>query len=255
MRELTHAVLVACLMMTGSLLAQALTPTVKLAQQIGEPRFTVMVPAQLGEWSSLDTDLDAIVDPQTQQPGRKLNSVVLKRIYANPAGERVMLLLAYVPDLGPTLHAYRPEALYPAQGWAVRGQRDGTLELPQGRLALHHLEAARDSRQREAVSYLQLVGTRASHGVLHAQLIRFGYSSENLEPDGLILRLSSALPGSAEPDGDSDGSDGSTDSAGARARALHGRFLAALVGALKPEARERLSGLASTASPPDGRAH
>jgi EpsI family protein len=239
MRELTHAVLAACLMMTGSLLSQALTPTLKMTQQIGEPRFAVMVPAQLGTWASVDADLSGIVDPQSRQPGRKFNTEVLKRVYARPQGDRVMLLAAYAPDLGPTLHAYRPPVLYAAQGWVVRGQRSDDLDLPAGRLPVHRLEAARDTRQREAVTYWQLVGTQASRGALHGQLIKFGYSSDNIDPDGLILRVSSPI----------DVKSGTDSSPVASASALHDDFIRALLDQLKPEAHERLSGLAVLPTP------
>jgi EpsI family protein len=226
MRELTHAVLAACLMMAGSLLAQALTPTIKLTQQLGEPRFITVVPAQLGPWGNVEDDLGAVLDPQTLQPDRKLNSEVLKRIYANSSGERVMVLLAYAPELGPTLHAYRPEACYPAQGWAVSSQRSDEMALQEGQLPLRRLETARDAQHREAVSYWTLIGSHASRGALHNQLLRMEYSSHNLEPDGLVMRISSPVNG--DP---------------ATAFALHDDFLRALVTTLKPDARERLVGL------------
>jgi EpsI family protein len=156
-----------------------------------------------------------------------LNSEVLKRIYANAEGERVRVLLAYAPELGTTLHAYRPQACYPAQGWVVSSQRSDMLDLPQGQLPLQRLETTRDAQHREAVSTWSLIGSHASRGLLHSQLLRFDYSSRNLEPDGLVMRISSPLNGD--------------DPAGAFA--LHDDFLRAFVATLKPDARERLAGL------------
>ncbi|MEY4750065.1 MAG: hypothetical protein RIQ60_2279 [Pseudomonadota bacterium] len=229
MRELTHAVLAACLMMAGSLLAEALAPTVKLSQQLGEPRFLTVVPAQLGPWGAVEDGLAAIVDPQLDEPGRrKLNSEVLKRVYARPDGQRVMLLMAYSPEVGLTLRAYRPDAVYPAQGWAVHDRRSDDLALPQGVLPLQRMVAERNSHQREAVSTWQLIGNRAIQGAWHAQLMRIHFNSRNLEPDGQVLRVSSPLTGDS-----------------AQAYALHDDFIRHLVGQLKPDALERLTGLSA----------
>jgi EpsI family protein len=233
MPELTHAVLAACLMMAGSLLSLALTPTVKLNQQLGEPRFVMAVPAQIGAWGAVEDAADTIVDPQTLEPkGRKLNTEVLKRSYSRPDGARVMMLLAYAPDLSLTLQAYRPDACFPAQGWAIQARRSDELALPQGsNLPLLRMVAERNRSERQAVSSWQLIGTHGIQGAWHAQLLRFHYSSRNLEPDGLVMRVSSPLAGDDS----------------AAAYALHDDFIRSLFTQIKPDARVRLMGLSTAA--------
>ncbi|MFM2120104.1 MAG: EpsI family protein [Pseudomonadota bacterium] len=228
MRELTHAVIAACLMLAGALLGQALTPSVKLSQQIGEPNFLAMVPAQLGDWAARDeVDLGAILDPQSRQPnGRRLNSQVMKRIYRHADGRELMLLIAYAPSLGRVLHAYRPEALYPAQGMAVLRRWTDGLTTPEGPLVIHRMLAARDASHREAVSYWSLIGTDATANSWHSHWLHIDYASRNLAPDGLILRVSSPYQTSAEA-----------------ALASQNNFLLAFASHVRPDIRSRLTGL------------
>lgn len=184
-----------------------------------------VVPAQFGEWK-LQPASPLVVNPQTQQLLDQLYSQTLSRTYANAAGYRVMLSLAYGSDQRQGLQAHLPEVCYPAQGFTLRGQAEGQIATTFGAIPVKRLQTELGSRV-EPVTYWLTMGDQVlqTRSRFEKRLIELRLGLTGNVPDGLLFRVSSI---DTRPD---------------NAFEMQERFVRDLLGALGPPERVRLAGL------------
>lgn len=196
------------------------------------PRYVLedTVPARFGDWHALPEQGGLVVNPQTQELLDKLYSQVLTRTYVNSDGYQIMLSLAYGDEQRGNLQAHKPEVCYPAQGFALHSNEEVLLATPFGDIAARQLATSRGQRQ-EPVTYWFTAGDTVVRNKLELRMVEIKMGLTGEIPDGLLFRVSS-IDGSPE-----------------RAFGMQREFAAALLAAVTPLDRKRLSGLGSAASP------
>jgi len=227
--KLNHtAVILAVLMCGASAAGYAVRPSAKAADKGQAISLEAIVPKGFGDWTLLPEQGAQVVNPQTQRLLDSLYSQILTRTYVNKQGYRIMLSLAYGDDQRGGLQAHRPEVCYPAQGFKLHMQREGSLQTAFGTIDVRRLTTSLGSRN-EPITYWLTVGDTVIRTPLDKRLaeIRLGLTGQI--PDGLLFRVSSI------------------DSDETRAFDMQRAFAADLLGAVSPQARRQLSGLRSPA--------
>lgn len=227
-QPLRTAVIAALFMLASALLAWAITPHVLLSTTRGQQSLSSLVPEQFGEWH-LDTTVAAgVVNPQQAELLDKLYTQLVTRTYVNAAGQRIMLSIAYGEnqrrDSGMQMHF--PEVCYPAQGFQIQGNRVSSVRAGPNTIPVRRLETSIGTARYEPVTYWTVIGNVAAATGNERKLAELRYNLfEQKIPDGLLVRVSSI---SRDTDA---------------AFALQDSFIASMIGALAPAARNWLAGL------------
>jgi len=213
----------------GALLAtagvKALTPSVRLADQLGKLDLEADVPRQFGAWTAEREPVMSVVNPQQEVLLKQLYSQILSRVYVNKDGYRIMLTIAYGGDQRDSLEAHYPEVCYPAQGFKVRDEQVGRIDTLGGSLPVRRLDTALGDVRIEPVTYWVMVGEYPELGGLKNKFAGLRYTLYGRIPDGLLFRVSSI------------------DADIQRAYASQEKFIVDLLAATSPAPRRRLSGL------------
>ena len=214
------------LMIAACAAASALIPTIKIAERELPIDLERIVPDSFGEWHQDVAQPLPILNPVQEEVVSRIYTQTLSRTYIGPDGYRVMLSIAYGNDQrsGIAMAVHYPEVCYPAQGFEVKSNREGTVSTAQGNIPVRRLETRYGSHRHEPVTYWITLGEYVTLGGLNRRLIELRYGMQREIPDGLLFRVSSS-------DEDSD-----------RAFELQARFIADLLHHLTSEQRVRLAG-------------
>lgn len=222
--EIRRALAALILMLAAALGAWALTPTHKLADQLGALDLEAAIPTEFGDWQMLPASSGGIVNPQQTAVIEQIYTQTLSRTYLNRrTGEVVMLSVAYGEDQRDGMQAHLPEVCYPAQGFQLISNSKGVLKLAEGEIPVRRLETFAGQRF-EPVTYWTMIGEHATLGGLDKKLTEMQYSLRGQIPDGLLFRVSSINRESS------------------RAFELQALFAASLLQALSETDRVRFSG-------------
>jgi EpsI family protein len=224
-----RAAIAALLMAAGAGASYALTPRQKLASlRAVKLNLDVDVPSAFGDWRIDTASFAGIVNPETEQLLNRIYSQQLSRTYVDGAGHRIMVSIVYGEDQrqsgGNAMHA--PEVCYPAQGFEVKANRIGLLQLPGGAIPVRRLETQLGARRPEPVTYWTTLGDEATLGGVKRRMIELRYGLKGVVADGVLFRVSSIGSDPAEQ------------------FRMQDHFLADLMRALSPRARQQLAGLA-----------
>lgn len=190
MTELRRALAALCLMLAAAVGAWELIPTQKLVDQLGKLDLETAIPKEFGDWV-MDPRSYGVVNPQQTDVLNRIYSQTLSRTYFNRrTGDYVMLSIAYGEDQRDGMQMHYPEVCYPAQGFQLKSNVKGVLQLPQGQIPVRRLETFAGQRF-EPVTYWTMVGEHATLGGLDKKLIEMRYSLRGQIPDGLLFRVSS----------------------------------------------------------------
>ena len=215
---------IAILMFAASIGAIVARPGVKLANELPAITLESAIPRQFGDWREAPLGFVQVVNPQTQELLDKLYSQVLTRTYVNANGYRIMLSIAYGSDQRGAMQAHKPEVCYPAQGFVLEKNDAGLLATAFGDIPVRRLFTTLGPRQ-EPVTYWFTVGDTAIQGKLQRRLADLRYGLTGRIPDGMLFRVSSIDPDSAQ------------------AYRFQDLFVDQLLGAVSLDERKRLSGL------------
>jgi len=195
------------------------------------PRYVLedTVPRQFGDWREVPDTAVLVVNPQTQELLDKLYSQLLARTYVNSDGYRIMLSLAYGDEQRGNLQAHKPEVCYPAQGFQVLSNEQAQVATPYGAISARQLDTRLGGR-REPVTYWFTAGDTVVQNKLEMRMVEMKMGLLGEIPDGLLFRVSSIDPSPQH------------------AFEVQEEFAAALISAVSPLDRKRLSGL-TPASP------
>lgn len=220
-----QALLAAVLMVASVFVSAALTPTVRLAEQLGPLDLEDAVPREFGGWK-VDTLLPAaIVNPQQQAVLGRIYSQTLSRTYVDPQGRRVMLSIAYGEDQRDAMGVHKPEVCYPAQGFQLRSRATAEVPIGEHRLPVTRLETDFADRRFEPVTYWIVLAGEVVPSDSSKKLMEMKYGLNGVIPDGLIFRVSSI------------------DRNSATAYAVQDQFLRDLLASMPPTTRKRLTGI------------
>ena len=218
-----QALLVALLMMAGSTVATWRRPTVYLADQIGQPNLQTLFPKSFGHWRVVAGQTPILPAPDVQAVLDAIYNQVLARTYVNAGGEVIMLTVAYGGDQSDGTSAHRPEACYPAQGFAVTSNQVGSLHIGPRNIPVRRLMTQRDWRY-EPVTYWVAVGHEVVTTGVGQKLAQMRYGLRGVIADGMLVRVSSI------------------DADMAHAHAVQADFLAELAQALDARSLDRVFG-------------
>lgn len=191
MKFINHRMLViALLMLAGAGLALAMKPTQKIADTREKPALDAMIPRQIGEWK-IDTSIVPIEpSPEVRAQLDKIYNQTLSRTYVNPAGQRVMLSIAYGGDQSDSMQVHKPEVCYAAQGFEVFDAVGGTLFTQYGELPVKRIMALQGNRN-EPITYWVVVGDKAVLSGMKQKFAQLSYGFTGKVPDGFLVRVSS----------------------------------------------------------------
>jgi EpsI family protein len=216
-------IVIALLMFSGAGLAWAMKPTRKLGDARDTPQLEAMVPRHFGEWK-VDTSLVPVaVSPEVQAKLDRIYNQILGRTYVNPAGQRIMLSIAYGGDQSDAMRAHLPESCYTAQGFIVRQVAKQTVDLGAGQVSLMRVFARQEPRH-EPITYWIRVGDKTVGGFFEQRFVQLSYGLTGRITDGVLVRVSSLS---------SDLHD---------SYALQDRFVREMLQAMRPEDREFMVG-------------
>lgn len=155
---------------------------------ITEDRFKAMVPDTIGEWRFQQSS--GLVLPPDDALSDRLYDNLVTRIYTNPAGRAMMLLIAYKNFQNGVLQIHRPEICYPAGGYQLSPTEPVNIPLAGSRILPANSFSASGSERNEQVLYWTRIGDMfpirwrdQRWAVLRANL-------NEINPDGLLARVS-----------------------------------------------------------------
>lgn len=174
-------------LLAASGIAQARLP-VPVVPRIKEERFTALIPDQIGQFT-FDSESGLVLPPSDALSDRLYDNLVT-RTYSNPAGEVVMLLVAYNNKQDGVLQIHRPEICYPAGGYKLTEvspidvPMDGPQPLP------GQIFAANSEARNEVVLYWTRVGDRFPRRWLDQRWAVAQANLRGIVPDGVLARVS-----------------------------------------------------------------
>ena len=210
-------------MFIASGLTLALHPSHKITGHGRAIDLAEMVPKIFGEWHEEQKKSIQIVDPQQQETIDKIYTQTLSRTYVNTEGYRVMLSMAYGDDQREGMQMHYPEVCYPAQGFALQDKKNGTLQTINGSIPVTRLLTSLGQRN-EPITYWTTIGDRVFQGNIQKKLTEMRYGLSGEIPDGMLIRVSSI------------------DSETSNAYEIQSKFINQMLGALKPDDLQKLSG-------------
>lgn len=211
-------------MIVAAGLTVAITPTLHIADKLPPVNLETMIPKQFGDWTLDEKIVYQQISPDLKSALDKIYTVVLTRTYTSSRGYRIMLSVPYGKDQTDGLSAHDPEGCYPAQGLQIMSKSEEVLSTSSGDIPVHRMEASGGGRH-ELVTYWFTMGNHAVSSEWDRKKQQMHYAFRGEIPDGMLVRVSSI---------DADTKD---------AYRIQGLFIDALVKALPPESRLRVSGL------------
>ena len=221
-----RAAVVTAMMVASAAGAASWRPSKHLADLRPRVNLETLFPKAFGDWV-VDVRMPVqLVSPDQAAVLNAIYNQTLSRTYVNPAGERVMMSVAYGGDQSDATRAHRPEVCYPAQGFEILAANTGSLRIEDRTLRVRRLVARLGGRN-EPITYWITVGDRVTVSGTEQKFAQLSYSVRGVIPDGMLVRVSSI-------DRDAD-----------TAYRLHERFLAALSAAIEPAERAYVVGAAT----------
>jgi exosortase B len=180
----------AALLMAGALAGALLIKPARMLADTAPPIILAeRVPAAFGHWR-LDPRATAVVPSSVKQEAiSQIYSQTLSRTYVNPAGQRVMLAIAYGSNQTRQLRAHRQEVCYVAQGFQVESLRSALLQADGVPVPVTRMVASHGARV-EPVTYWFTMGSSVVRSYLDRQLAELRYALSDTIPDGYLFRVS-----------------------------------------------------------------
>lgn len=158
--------------------------------RIPKKEFEALVPKVVGEWR-FETASGLVLPPSDALSDRLYDSLVT-RIYANPNGDRVMLLLAYNNRQDGMLQIHRPEICYPAGGYRLSPTTPVNVAIAQDRVLPSNIFSAASAERSEQVLYWTRVGNAFPQSWREQRIVVLRANIEQIIPDGMLARVSMA---------------------------------------------------------------
>jgi EpsI family protein len=182
---------IGALMLLSALASYALTPTAKLSQQHESIDLEAAVPKHFGQWTLDPNAMPIAPSAEKEELINRIYDQTLNRTYVNPAGERIMLSIAYGGSQTGQLRAHRQEVCYAAQGFAVSDLHAFVLGLGGAEVRGTRMVARQGTQRIEPVTYWFTIGDEVVRSYLDRQLVQLKYAFSGFIPDGYLYRVSS----------------------------------------------------------------
>jgi EpsI family protein len=186
-----RALLASLVLMSASGVAHIARPTVHLAEQRAKVDLEALFPASFGGWRIDTSQPVSIVSPDMEALLSKLYAQTVTRTYVGPAGERIMLSVAYGGDQSDATRSHRPDVCYPAQGFNIVANGNAIVDVGGAQpLKVRHMYATLGGRY-EPVTFWFVVGEQVAVSGTEQKLAQLRYGMRGLIPDGMLVRVSS----------------------------------------------------------------
>lgn len=152
-------------------------------------KLEALVPPKIGNWQMVGSS--GLVLPPPDQLRDKIYSQLLTRTYSGPAGEQIMLLVAYSPDQDGVVQVHRPEICYPASGYKLTASDDHFTKLAEGVVIPSRHIVAEGPARREEIVYWTRFGDSFPRRWSEQRESIFVQNLRGLIPDGALVRISS----------------------------------------------------------------
>lgn len=185
-----NIILALAAVLMAAVTAQAMIPTRLLATAPTQDGLDNMIPREFGQWTYEPSV--RLVQPQAQEELSKLiYSAELARGFRDPAGNVVMLMIAYGPNQSDHLQVHRPEICYSAQGFRVSHLESATIELGAGEkpLRVRRLIGQREERLEPITYWIRSADTVATSSV-DRQIVKIKYGLRGYVTDSVLIRVS-----------------------------------------------------------------
>jgi EpsI family protein len=146
-----------------------------------------LVPDRIGRWVRYDQA--AIVIPAGESLTEQAYDEVLTRLYTSASAAPIMLLIAYGGAQSGATQLHRPEACYPAAGFALSDWPDLTLELA-GKVVPASLVTASSNERTEQILYWSRVGEEFPTSAPSQRWSVMRHYLRGSIPDGVLVRIS-----------------------------------------------------------------
>lgn len=188
----THRnILLLALMIIASLLAIAIKPTHKIANDRPPINLEKMIPKHFASWVVDDTTIPVQVSNDVKKQLDQIYSQLFSKTYINANGQRIMLSISYGGNQGnDEFQVHRPEYCYVAQGFSLKKVFEDTLTLSSGKIMVRRLEAIQGSRV-EPITYWITIGDQATLPGIGRKIAQLKYGLTGKVPDGMLVRVSS----------------------------------------------------------------
>lgn len=184
------SILLGILMCTVSVLAYTAKPTKLLANFAEREPLVKEMSVQIHGWREQLADTAFVVDPTQLEVLNYLYSETFSANYSDSANSSIMLSIAYGKDQSDGRDVHKPDLCYPAQGFAVIEARDVQVALDDRRSIVVRYMKTQKGQRIEPLIYWTTAGNYLYQNKLEKKLVAFKYSTHNLIPDGMVVRVS-----------------------------------------------------------------
>ena len=189
MKRYTNIILACIAMLGAAVLAELATPHRLMARSYNNFVLEDHIPFSVGAWGRLK-GVEAVRPPPNELE-QELYSQEVSRVYVDPDGHVLMLLIAYGESQSDRLQMHHPEVCYAAQGFRV--SRPVTSKFSwspdEPPITLTRLIASRENRL-EPISYWMRIGYDNTTSNWARQALKLGYGLRGWIPDGALIRVS-----------------------------------------------------------------
>ncbi|MDY0743860.1 EpsI family protein [Paucibacter sp. R3-3] len=185
-----RALLVCALLLSGAAFGHWMRPHTYWADSQAKVDLDKIFPAAFGNWRVDDQQPVMIISPDVQAMLDKLYNQVLTRTYVDGSGNRIMVSVAYGGDQSDGTRAHRPDVCYPAQGFEILSNVNGSIPVTGRELPVRHMVAKLGSRV-EPVTFWFTVGDYVALSAQDQKMMQMRYGLRGIIADGMLVRVSS----------------------------------------------------------------
>lgn len=168
-------------------IAQARQPVV-VVDRIAKKQFDALIPTRIGAFAFNSESV--LVLPPSDALSDRLYDNLVTRTYSNPAGEVVMLLIAYNNKQDGVLQIHRPEICYPAGGYQLTTVDPIDVPLTSGAKLPSQVFGASSESRNEMVVYWTRVGDQFPRRWAEQRWAVAKANLQGIVPDGALVRVS-----------------------------------------------------------------
>lgn len=177
------------LMLLTAVTTKLVTPSKTVQVHHADISLKAMVPEKIGTWAIDPYVVPLQLSADQEKTLKGLYNETLSRTYVNPAGERVMLSVAYGGDQSGNLALHKPEQCYGAQGFQISNFVRDEFSSTGDSFPVTRLLAVQGQRS-EPITYWTTVGDKVVRDGLEQKLQKLRYAMTGKIPDGILVRVS-----------------------------------------------------------------